>query len=62
MFLHEIMQKHCEENAFELLDLRKPMMAAYELNNRRFNSEYDGHWDEYGHEFVAAQVLRRLEQ
>jgi hypothetical protein len=60
MFLHETMNKYCTENGFELLDLREPMRVAYDLNNRPFNSEFDGHWDEYGHEFVSAQILQLL--
>jgi len=42
-----------EQNNFELIDLTKSMEQDFIWNKRKFNTEIDGHWNEYGHEFVA---------
>jgi hypothetical protein len=62
LFLHEIMQKYCIENGFEFLDLTQDMKKAYLLNNMKFNSEVDGHWNEYGHAFVAEKVMALIQR
>ena len=30
--------------------------------NNKFNSDYDSHWNEYGHQFVAMQVIKVLNE
>ena len=58
--LHTLMEKLCLKFGFEFLDLSAPMREEYRMANQKFNSEIDGHWDEYGHEFVSRQVLGLL--
>ena len=60
-FLHEMMDTLCEKYGFEFLDLTIPMKRDYDLNKIHFESPYDAHWNEYGHEFVCEQVLMVLE-
>lgn len=55
-FLHDIILKHSLKYNITLLDLTKPMTNEYKINNKKFNSKYDGHWDEYGHYFVYKKV------
>jgi hypothetical protein len=59
-FLHHIMQKYCSLCEMELLDLTLAMQKDYERNRIKFESEHDGHWDEYGHRFVSEQVYQKL--
>jgi hypothetical protein len=59
-FLHELMAKYCRATGFEFLDLTRSMTETYELNGVPFNSEFDGHWNEYGHEFAYKQVSQWL--
>ena len=53
LWMHEMMNEICASNNVEYIDLVPLMEADYAANGRKFNSEVDGHWDEYGHEFVA---------
>lgn len=59
-FLNEMMDKLCKNNGFEFLDLTEPMRIDYELYHIKFNSEFDGHWNVYGHAFVCEKVLNQL--
>lgn len=59
-FLHEITAEACADSGVSLVDLTGPMRSAYEENGRRFESEWDGHWNEYGHQFVARAVAGAL--
>ncbi len=38
------------------------MRTAYETGGDKYNTQYDGYWDEYGHEFVYARMARLLDQ
>ena len=59
-FLHTLMEKLCLKFGFEFLDLSVPMKEEYQRTKKKYNSEIDGHWDAYGHEFVSRQILRLL--
>jgi hypothetical protein len=60
LFLHEMIEELCRYFQIELIDLTTPMANDYEENHKRFDSEIDRHWDEYGHAFVAKQVLKQI--
>lgn len=60
LFLHEILEKCCLKYSFEYIDLTKPMENDYNENSIKFNSELDGHWNEYGHDFVFKQLSEYL--
>ena len=60
LFLHDIMKQSCAEFGVEFLDLTMPMMDDFEKNGVWFNSDIEGHWNEYGHEFVGRKVLNYL--
>jgi hypothetical protein len=57
LFLNDLVAGLCSAHGFELLDLTEPMSLDYEANHNAFNSPWDAHWNEYGHEFVSRQVL-----
>ncbi|MBN1165036.1 MAG: hypothetical protein JXB45_10695 [Candidatus Krumholzibacteriota bacterium] len=61
-FLHRTMRETCARHDISLLDLTDPMYRDYRTRGRMFNSKYDYHWNEYGHEFVARQVLRWINE
>ena len=61
-FLHTLTAEVCAENGISLLDLSVPMRKAYAENGRHFESEWDFHWNEYGHEYVARAVADLLEE
>jgi hypothetical protein len=55
--LNSLVARLSSANGFELLDLTEPMIKDYEANRTPFNSSWDFHWNEYGHRFVAREVL-----
>ncbi|MFS4491336.1 SGNH/GDSL hydrolase family protein [Maribacter sp. 2308TA10-17] len=60
LFLNEILEKHCSKYNFEYFDLTQPMNNDYKKNQIQFNSELDGHWNEYGHDFISKQIRTYL--
>ena len=50
----------CEKNHVEYIDLTQEMNRDYLINNKKFNSEFDGHWNEYGHKFVSDVLYNYL--
>lgn len=55
-FLHTLTADVCAQNGISLLDLSVSMRDAYAENGRHFESEFDFHWNEYGHEYVAGEL------
>ena len=53
LWMHTMMKEICQKYNGEYIDLTESMKEDFIKNGRKFNSELDGHWDEYGHEFVA---------
>lgn len=61
-WLHELMGKASEINDVEFIDLGALMEEDYKTNRKKFNSEVDSHWNEYGHQVVANILYTRLFQ
>ena len=61
LWLNDMMKEICYTHDVEFLDITPLMVEAYRANGRKFTSEWDGHWDEYGHEFVANALFDYLE-
>lgn len=53
LWMHEMMKTICANNNVEYIDLTSFMKENYRTSKIKFNSELDGHWNEYGHKFVA---------
>jgi lysophospholipase L1-like esterase len=53
LWLNDMMKEICYTHDIEFLDLTPLMLEDYRVNGRKFTFELDGHWNEYGHEFVA---------
>ena len=51
--LNKMVDSLSNELTFNFLDLTQPMEIDYQKNKTRFETKYDGHWNDYGHEFVA---------
>ncbi|MBP2680626.1 MAG: GDSL-like Lipase/Acylhydrolase [Candidatus Krumholzibacteriota bacterium] len=56
-FLHEMLGRACAENDLEFFDLTEAMTRDYAAKRIKFFPDVDGHWNEYGHRFVADQIL-----
>lgn len=53
-FLHEMMAAASAKYNISYVDLSYPLQRDFKENNLPFHSPYDGHWNEYGHQKVAA--------
>ena len=53
LWLNDMMKEICYTYDIEFLDLTPLMLEDYRVNGRKFTFELDGHWNEYGHAFVA---------
>lgn len=60
IWLHDMMARACEKNKAEYIDLTPLMQDDYRTNATKFNSDLDGHWNEYGHRFVANVLYHYL--
>ncbi len=56
IWINELLRNKCKQYDLIFIDLTKPFSDIYKLNHIKFESEYDFHWNEYGHR-CAAQVL-----
>jgi hypothetical protein len=55
-WMNKMLEGLCQQYNLRFIDLTNPFRKLFEENQRRFNSEYDYHWDEYGHR-QAAEIL-----
>lgn len=62
LFLNDFFIKLCKDKDLKSIDLTPYMEKSYQNNKTRFESEYDGHWNPYGHAFVAEILHRHLVQ
>jgi hypothetical protein len=60
LWMHDMMEAICSKNDVEYIDLIPLMQEDYRINGKKYNSDLDGHWDEYGHEFVAHVLFDSL--
>jgi len=61
LFLNNLVEEASMHYGFEFLDLTEPMKRAFAETGIRYETPWDGHWNGYGHEFVAAQLLPYFE-
>ncbi len=57
IFLNKMVKGACDKYQYELIDFSIPMLEDYQLAQKKFNSDWDGHWNEYGHYFVSQHLL-----
>ncbi len=61
MWMHKMVKILTLKYNFELIDLTEPMRKKFLINGKKFNSEIDGHWNEYGHELISKICYNYLE-
>ncbi len=62
IWINQLFDRICRENGVEFLDLTDAFARDYKIHQRRFNWDWDAHWNDYGHEVVATAVLDYLQQ
>lgn len=59
-WMHEMVKALSLKYNFGYIDLTESMKQDYTKFGKRFNSNIDGHWNEYGHNFVANVLYQHL--
>jgi hypothetical protein len=62
LWMNEMMSRICKNHDIEFIDLTSCMYHDYQVNSIKFNSETDGHWNEYGHKFVSKILYEYLNE
>lgn len=60
LWMHEMLKVICEKNKIEYIDLTPLMQQDYSKNKKKFNSDIDGHYNQYGHRFVTTVLENYL--
>jgi hypothetical protein len=61
-WMNQSLSRACDNNHCYFLDLGKAFSLDYHAHNIRFNPDYDGHWNSYGHHLVEEQLYNRLKE
>jgi len=48
------------QNGFQVIDMKPIFKKDYSEKKLKFNSEYDGHWNEYGHKKISEEVINKI--
>ena len=49
-----------KQKGFKIIDLEEVFSENYKLNKRRFEFQYDNHWNSYAHNIVAEKIAEKL--
>jgi hypothetical protein len=61
-WMNRIMKKVCFEHDIDFLDLTNSFQKAFDHSDKKFESVYDWHWNEYGHEQAAKCISEKLRE
>jgi len=59
-WLNELLIRKCGEFGFDVIDLTGEFAKLFEAHHVHFESQYDGHWNEYGHKTAARKLYDHL--
>jgi hypothetical protein len=56
VWMNSLLKKTCDKYSVCCIDLTEPFNQNYKISHIHFESSYDYHWNEYGHN-IAAEIL-----
>ena len=59
-FLNDLAGRCAAKNQIEFIDLNPVFDANYKIHHQKFNSDFDFHWDAYGHAIVADTLYKYI--
>lgn len=62
MWINNLLKNKCAQNGLYFLDLTLPFSEMYHNNHKKFESMYDSHWNDYGHEAAAKALYEKLKE
>ena len=60
LVLNRLAARVAAAHRIPFVDLEPAFVADWQANHRRFNSQADNHWNEYGHEVAAKAIAAGL--
>ncbi len=57
-WLNTMVAEQCNELNLPFIDLTPYMLKDYQEKGKRFETDYDNHWSEYGHQLVAGVLYQ----
>ncbi|MCX5814217.1 MAG: hypothetical protein NT178_16985, partial [Proteobacteria bacterium] len=60
MWMNKMVKAICNDYNVEYIDLTSFMKEDFKRNGMKFNSEFDYHWNKYGHDFVSNVLTHYL--
>jgi hypothetical protein len=58
-WMHDVLRDACQKHQVLFLDLTDAFTSSYSRNGRKFETEWDSHWNEVGH-LAAAEAVFNL--
>lgn len=62
IWMNKLLRDICAKNSVQYLDLTNQFVSHYEKLGMRFESKWDWHWNELGHEVVAQAVHTKMQK
>ncbi|WP_440651112.1 hypothetical protein [Candidatus Pelagibacter sp. HIMB1495] len=60
LWMERIIYKAKQMNSVHLIDMHPIFLSNWQKNQRKFNWDYDGHWNELGHRIVSEALIEKL--
>jgi len=60
LWMNNLLAELCKRHRARFIDLTGPFLEKYQKDGVRFNSAYDGHWDQEGHRYAAEVLYNNL--
>ncbi len=62
LWMERIIYKAKQIQSLHLIDMHPIFLANWQKNQRKFNWDYDGHWNELGHSVVSEALIKKLKK
>ncbi len=62
IWLNELLREKCLKYGFHFIDLTDFFSKQFKLNGLKFESQYDSHWNEYGHNMAASALYNKMKE
>lgn len=60
LFIENILREICSKNKVEFYSLTREFENTYQKNKKKFNADYDFHWNSYGHKVVGNFLFKNF--
>ena len=58
--LLESFAKSATSFGYSVIDMKPVFLKDFEINQKKFNSPYDSHWNQHGHRIVSETILKKV--